>query len=77
MSTQQQTIDFDQVADVIVVLSVDGREIAVPRRDVVAVPRSPRKYLRPESLLEVAPVCATPPPLHVLNRADPRREKQR
>lgn len=64
MKAQQTVIDLDQVADTIILLSVDGREVEVPRRLVVAVPGSKHRYLRPESVLEEAPVCAAPPPPH-------------
>jgi hypothetical protein len=64
MKPGQAVLDFDQVADTIVLLSVDGREVAVPRRLVVAVPGSKHRYLRPESVLEEAPVCTAPPPPH-------------
>lgn len=64
MKVEQTVIDFDRVADTIVLLSVDGREVEVPRRLVIAVPGSKHRYLRPESVFEEAPVCDSPPPPH-------------
>ena len=64
MKAEQAALDFGQLADAVIVISVDGREMEVPRRDVIAVPGSKHRYLRPESLLEEAPVCTTPPPPH-------------
>lgn len=61
MTVEQAVIDFDQVADVVIVLALDGREVEVPRRDVIAVPGSKHRYLRPESLLEAAPRGLQPP----------------
>ena len=64
MKAAQQVIDFDQVADTVVVVAVDGREVELPRRDLVvcAGPRARGRYVLPESVLEAAPVCAAPPP---------------
>ena len=61
MKAEQQTIDFDQVADTIFLIAMDGREVEVPRRLVVAVPGSKHRYLRPESVLEAVPRGLRPP----------------
>jgi hypothetical protein len=64
MKAEQAVMNFSDVADMVIVLAIDGREVEVPRRDVIAVPGSKHRYLCPESLLEVAPVCAALPPAH-------------
>lgn len=74
MKATQEVIDFDAAADTIILLSVDGREVAVPRRLVVAVPGSKHRYLRPESVLEEVAVCADPPAPHGWSRSDARRK---
>lgn len=74
MKAEQSVIDFDAAADTIVVIAVDGHEVAVPRRDVIAVPGSKHRYLRPESLLEPASTCTTPPPRQTAV-AEPRRRR--
>ena len=62
MKAEQAVLDFDAAADTVILIAIDGREVEVPRRLVVAVPGSKHRYLRPESLLEPAPVCTMPPP---------------
>jgi hypothetical protein len=64
MKAQQRVLDFDQVADTIIVVAVDGREVQVPRRDLIVCdgPRARGRYVLPECVLEAAPVCAVPPP---------------
>jgi hypothetical protein len=64
MKAEQAVLDFSDVADMVIVLAIDGREVELPRRDVIAVPGSKHRYLRPESLLEVAPQCTALPPPH-------------
>lgn len=66
LKAEQAVLDFEAVADMIIVIAVDGREIELPRRDLVVVPgpRARGRYLRPESALEPPPVCMAPPPAH-------------
>lgn len=59
---KQIVLDFDDVADSVILVAVDGREVEVPRHLVVAVPGTNYRYLRPESVLEAAPSCAAPLP---------------
>jgi hypothetical protein len=57
MTVEQRVLDFDQVADAIILLAVDGREVEVPRRDLIVCegPRARGRYVLPESVLEPAP----------------------
>lgn len=64
MRVEQAVLDFDLV----IVVAIDGREVEVPRRDlVVAVGpdgRTRGRYVLPESVLQQTPRCATLPPQH-------------
>ena len=82
--TEQTVLDFDQVADrrdTVILVAVDGREVELPRRDLIVAAgpdgRARGRYVLPESALQPSPVCVTPPPSHFLYRADPRKEKRR
>ena len=65
---EQTVLDFTDVADAVIFVCIDGREVELPRRDlIVAVGPDGRvrgRYVLPESVLEPAPVCAAPPPPH-------------
>lgn len=64
----QGVLDFDAHADTVILGAIDGREIELPRRDlVVAVGpdgRARGRYVLPGSALQPAPVCTTSPPPH-------------
>ena len=68
MKAQQTVLDFEQAAETVILVALDGREVEVVRRDLVvavgADGRAPGRYALPGSVLEPAPVCATPPPRH-------------
>lgn len=66
MKVEQAVLDFDQVADAIIVVALDGREVELPRRDLIVCdgPRARGRYVLPESLLEPAPRCEVLPPPH-------------
>ncbi len=63
---EQAVLDLTDVADMVIVLALDGREVEVPRRDLIVCdgPRARGRYVLPESVLEAAPVCAALPPPH-------------
>lgn len=63
MKAEQAVLDFDQVADMVILVAVDGREVEVPRRDLIVCdgPRARGRYVLPESVLEAAPRGLQPP----------------
>ncbi len=64
---QQVVLDFDEVADAIILVAVDGREVEVPRRGLVVVVgpdgRVRGRYALPESVFAGTP-RAVPIPRH-------------
>lgn len=64
MKAQQAMLDFTDIADMVILVAVDGREVEVPRRDLIvpAGPRARGRYLLPESVLQAAPRGQQPPP---------------
>lgn len=76
---EQTVLDFTDTADRVILVAIDGREVELPRRDlIVAVGpdgRARGRYVLPESVLESAPGCASPPLLHGWSYSSSRRKR--